>query len=600
MINCKCLNSQINLIRKEFYLSENKEYQNFLDPSVRQPVEYLDSSKMFKKDLYGGQVNTHFDLLQQRNQGIPLFCNEYQIPNAEIKRLIDNIEADKTAETHLLEILPYLSVQLLPTILMYCYQRGKSLTRPVLSLIETLCLKNEHHLNFDNLIILNFVTHFVKPYGISLSTKAHYRNAVLKQELAFSLEDYQKVLFSLRRDKKLATRYNLLLNCIKRGEEFGLDKDAIKVVDLLYAFAVSKPNKIKPEEYVYFKKHNENIIENFSNILCQQALTFDLDYSVRLAYSLYLLKIDETDLFINRVERNFYRNAASAKTYHVSEIFRALRFINDNKGGGSDKFFNFMEKIVLDRLKEFEFHEVCSIAAAYSERKSGTKEFIEKLEDYFMANIEKAATFADASCLGGFLLYNQSENVALWKGFIGIFEKLDYKLPVIYYKNIKRCLYYLEAIRPDLELFYLRDSVFYAEQLFNYFKKENEFDEEKRNQIVFNNLTERIHLKPIPYVVIENVAIVHFAFPHKKLSLNVYYEKDYVNKSAPLRLKPEIEIEKKILEAKGWLVLAMSWDEYLKIGDQDARDEFVWNWYKTSEKVQEEKGIAAAVPKYFV
>jgi len=184
-----------------------------------------------------------------------------------------------------------------------------------------------------------------------------------------------------------------------------------------------------------------------------------------------------------------------------------------------------------------------------------------------------------------------SEDKQLWQQMIDNYNIIEGKLPVFYYRPFRIAMFYLEHKLPNTILDDFKDRFFGAEQYYNYVKNEELYEKDERNVHFKGILNKRLVIFPVPYVVYENMFMIHYTVEHRKIGFNLFFEKDYVWKSNPVRITKLAEIHSKMMRLDGWELLDISWDKYVSLGKQEARDKYIEDWYNQATEIQKEKGI---------
>ena len=96
----------------------------------------------------------------------------------------------------------------------------------------------------------------------------------------------------------------------------------------------------------------------------------------RLTTSLYLMRSDSVDTFINRIERNLIKtkgtNPNRIDAWVLHTVIQGFSKMKENKMCGSDKFFDEMKSLVIRDIENFKFsfQQLTDIIYAYSIRGS--------------------------------------------------------------------------------------------------------------------------------------------------------------------------------------------------------------------------------------
>jgi hypothetical protein len=79
------------------------------------------------------------------------------------------------------------------------------------------------------------------------------------------------------------------------------------------------------------------------------------------------------------------------------------------------------------------------------------------------------------------------------------------------------------------------------------------------------------------------------------MGINLILDDQLVPKTK--RTNKKYSVHKNILKHDNWEILEITWQDYFKLGDQDARDKFIHNWWYETSLLQEKKGLFRINPK---
>ncbi len=276
-----------------------------------------------------------------------------------------------------------------------------------------------------------------------------------------------------------------------------------------------------------------------------------------------------------------------------------------NKMSGSDNFFNAFEDLIIEYAESNKFspEEFSDIIFAYSVRGN----LSDKLKVYFISYIEKSVSklnsYHTMHNLFYFFMFTDYINIPVIKNIITNYEAISDKLPLVYYRAFKLFDYYLTSWSGAEETLplavRLREKFYYAEQLYDFVKYERTYGESDEIAIMNDIFKTRLMKEPITCIVKNNLFINHFSFPQYKIGINIWNERHYVPRTnGNIRLNELCLLHSKFLKMKSWDILDIIWDEFLNVGDQLKKDEFLHNWYENAKISQHKKGICNIKPKY--
>jgi len=272
---------------------------------------------------------------------------------------------------------------------------------------------------------------------------------------------------------------------------------------------------------------------------------------------------------------------------------------------GSDKFFSDIEDIVIEftNKNQFSLEEFTDIAYAYSIRGSLSEKMKKFFNGYIEKNQNKFITYHTLHNLFYYFMFTDYINVKLFEKLIDTYLKIDSKLPVVYYRAFKLFDFYMancsEKEALILLCYSLRDKFYYAEQLYDYVKYERVYENSAEIQTFKDILTLRLIKDPITCLVKNNLIIVHFCFPEFKIGINLWNEKHLVpNVKDKMRINEHHLLHSKLLRMKNWEILDLNWEEFVKMGDQLKKDEYIHNWFENAKISQHKKGVCNITPKY--
>lgn len=297
------------------------------------------------------------------------------------------------------------------------------------------------------------------------------------------------------------------------------------------------------------------------------------------------------------------KDQVDAHSLHA--VIRSFSKMKYNKMVGSDNFFAALEDTVIELSNKGKFsaEEFSDLTFAYSVRGN----LSEKMKTFFNSYIEKHAdsfkSYHTMHNLFYYFMFVDYINIPIIEKMVTNYEKIDAKLPLMYYRSFKLFDYYLANWAQSDETIHfavrLREKFYYAEQLYDFVKYERVYGESDEVKIMHDILKVRLLKEPITCLVKNNLLITHFSFPQYKIGINIWSERDYVPKTnGKIRINEQCLLHSKLLRMKQYEILDLTWDEFLNIGDQLKKDEFLHNWYENAKISQHKKGVCNIKPKF--
>ena len=277
--------------------------------------------------------------------------------------------------------------------------------------------------------------------------------------------------------------------------------------------------------------------------------------------------------------------------------------MKDNIVCGSDKFFHEIEPYILKNLNKFSHDDFLNIVYSYYLRGQTSKEFEEAVLQKIKNDIPEYNTYGMLFTLTYYLLFTESTDKVLWQTMMDNFNKIKGgKVPITFYRPFKIALFYLNHkysnFREEFNFFDFQDKFYGAEQYYNYVKNEKYYESDHRNFHFKSMLNVRHTIFPIPYIVYENMFIVHFPVEHKKIGFNLFFERDTVSKSHPIRINKLAQLHSRMMKLLDWEILDITWEKYISIGNQEARDKYIQTWFDEACEKQKSIGVIKPLKKY--
>lgn len=272
---------------------------------------------------------------------------------------------------------------------------------------------------------------------------------------------------------------------------------------------------------------------------------------------------------------------------------------------GSDNFFIALEDTVIEMTNKgsFSTEEFSDIAFAYSIRGNTS----DKMKAFFNSFIEKNAqnfkTYHSMHNIFYYFMFVDYINIPVLEKIVSNYENITSKLPLVYYRPFRLFDYYLSncpvADKTTIFGVRLREKFYYAEQLYDFIKYERVYGESEEVRILHDIFKVRLMKEPITCLVKNNLLIMHLNFPQYKIGVNVWGERDYVPKTnGKIRINEQRLLHSKLLKMKKWDILDITWEDFINLGDQLKKDEFLHNWYENAKISQHKKGICNIKPKF--
>ena len=365
---------------------------------------------------------------------------------------------------------------------------------------------------------------------------------------------------------------------------------------IFYSWASNKPAQYTIDTYYPHRDLVEKFIDTYEDDLNNNILKMSPEDVFRLCTSLYLLKSDNVDPFINRLERNILKNKENLDPFVLWSILKSFSKMKDNKMAGSDKLFNELEPHIMSNLNIFNLDQFSDILYSYSIRGSGSENLYNVFNKHLLENIHKFKNFRSMHNIIWYLLFTENKEEFVWESVIKTCDKIEGKLPILYYQPFKLASYYLEYLFPHLNLFLFKDRFYDSEQIYDYVKYERLFEKYYEYLTFKAHLNSRHLIFPLTNFVINNSLMINYCFEPRKMGINLILDNQLVPKTN--RPNKKYSVHKNILKHDNWEILEITWQDYFNLGDQNARDKFIHNWFYETSLKQEKKGVFRINPKY--
>lgn len=272
---------------------------------------------------------------------------------------------------------------------------------------------------------------------------------------------------------------------------------------------------------------------------------------------------------------------------------------------GSDKLFSDLEQLIIEYTENNKFspEEFSDIVFAYSVRGNISEKMKTFFNSYIETNSRIFKTYHTMHNLFYYFMFIDYINLEVVRNLVESFEKISTRLPLTYYRPFKLFDFYLsncEISEISVEYGYrMRQKFYYAEQLYDYVKYENVYGNTDEIKIFTDILKFRLLKEPIKCLVKDNLLIMHYSFPQYKIAINLWNDRCLVPKTnGNKRVNQMHLLNAKLLRMRKWEILDLVWDDYLNLGDQIKKDEFIHNWFENAKISQHKKGITNIKPKF--
>lgn len=634
--------------RRSFYDNAQPKFRHMFVPSWRYKVEPFNSTHVFKWGYIEGDRKAHNETLFKRNSYVPGFSPPFNLNHPEVEKIIsqlselqkknnfeynspefqkivnDPYKKPENSENEGIKIytqiidnfynlIPSFPYKQIPNLLMRLFYDLSLNSKKLWISFEQEILNNLHHYTINEICQINYISSVTSPKYTSDNFRLLLAQTVIRQLEGnnMSLEELHAVALGFRYTKKRYIYDKIAENLIRRKHNFIEEGVSSKNSDtpsnlakIFYSWSVNKPKNDTTLTYYPQKELTENLIQTYEDALINNIIKMTPEDLSRLATSLYLMKTDSVDPFINRIERNLLKLKSTSPekidSFSLHSILRAFSKMKENKMVGSDKFFDEMESIVINHIDNFNlsFQQMTDILYAYSVRGSGSQKLYDLFNRKINEDIEKANSYHCLHNIAWHYLFTENKNLEQWSALFKQFNKIPERLPVYYYRPFKISAYFLDHAFSEHDIVskigdenYIdfKDRFYDPEQIYDYVKYEKLFDKYPEYSSFKAILNGRLIIFPVSHLVLENMFMVHNSWEHKKMGINVWLERDLVPKTN--RLNKHCLVHSNMLKLAGWEILDVNWVDFMDLGGQVERDKFIHNWYHSTCKKQEEKGI---------
>jgi hypothetical protein len=633
--------------RRIFYDNAHPKFRHMFVPSWRYKIEPFNSIHIFRWSLKDGTEKSHYEEKFKRNSYVEGFSPPFILNSPEIEELIQkfknlatkyNFEFNKpefqksvndiynppeksenegireyaALVDQFVNMVPQIHFKIFPNLFMRLFYEINLNSKPLWITLEQEILNNLHHYNVTEISQINYIVTLFSPKF----TTGNFR-VIIAEEVynrlsnnTLNLDELNSIALGFRYTKKRIIFDTIAENMIKRKQELLVsDRKTLPRIlsEIMYSYAANRPKTDGTYTYYPQKELKENFLSTYEKELNDNILKMNAEEVSRVATALYLLKTDDVDPFINRIERNLIKmkNTSPEKidAWSLHAVIRAFSKMKENKMCGSDKFFDEMEPIIEKHIENFKlsFGELSDIIYAYSIRGSGSEKFWKILNQKINENLEQANTYQILHNIFWHFLFIENKNLEQWRVVLKKFNEIEGRPPIYYYRPFKIAGYFLQNAFPedklanalgDENLVDFFDRFYDPEQVYDYVKYENLFFKHSEYSNFRDMLNARLFLFPVPFMVLENTFIIHMCWENRKIGINIWLERHLVPKTnGPRRVNKQHLVHSKMLKYQGWEILDLTWDDFMNISGQIERDKFLHNWVLSTSKEQEKKGV---------
>jgi hypothetical protein len=640
--------------RRTFYDMAEESKRHLFVPSYRYKVEPFNSIHTFRWDAINGNLKDHNETIFKRNNFVKGFIPPFELNNNQVEQIFKELQSIK--ETHkiefnssefhkiitdiynspyesnkegvksymnsidsFLDLIPNLNHKIFPAFIMKSYFELSLNDKRLWIAMEQEILNNLHHYTNIELCQINYIANLNCPKYTSLHFRQLLKDTIYKQleSNTLSMDELFTISFAFRNQKNFNFYDKVSENFVKRKEEFFKTKDTTSQIPsnlskMFYSWASHKPKQFNHSNYYIQKENIEKFVETFEDDLNESIPKMSQEDIFRLSTSLYLLRTENVDPFINRIERNLLKiknsNPESVDPFALHGVLRSFSKMKAGKMSGSDKFYDEMEQIVLYHLENYKysFQQFSDILYAYSVRASGSEKLYKVFDKKLNEDIEKANNYHTLHNIVWHLLFTENKNVDLWRNLMQRYNSLEGRLPIYYYRPFKIAAFFMENAFTESELdklnrqelFDFKDRFYDPEQIYDYVKYEKTQFKNQEYGNFKGMLNGRLMIFPLAHATYENMFIVHNCWEHQKMGINLWIDRDKIPKTNPVRINRQCYLHSKMLKLQGWEILDVIWEDFLNLGNQAVRDKFLHDWYYSTYEKQASKGIAKMDPKF--
>jgi hypothetical protein len=621
-----------NYTGRPFYQQSDPEHKHIYEQSYREKPEPLNTIPLFKFSYINNNRDDHNEIIFKKNAFVPGFNRPFNLGFQELENTLkafktirdkDNIDFN-SKDFHMiiddnyndpnkskidyvreymkvvqrvLDLLPQINHKNLPNLLMTLFFDYGVNDKRLWVAIEQEIMNKLHHYDIIDLSKIYYISYMSSPKFSTINFRQQIYQKVYGELNNCSLEELYAVCLGFRMCKEKNIYKRIAEIFIEKRMLFARDQPS-NISKIFYSYASNKPTNYTIDTFYPHKDLVEKFIKSYEHDLLDNILKMDQNDVSRLCTSLYLLKSDHVDLFINRVERNLLKLKENIDPFVLWTVLKSFSKMKESKMVGSDRFFDELEPVVISFIEtdKYNMDQFSDILYSYSIRGSGSEKLNKLFDTKVNNDMDKVSNYRTMYNVLWYLLFTENKNEQTWLKLLDKYNQIEGKLPLVYYRPFKLAAYYLKYLFPHINTFEFTDKFYYAEQLYDYVKYEKLFFNHYEYLTFKTHLNTRHYIYPLCNFVIHNAMMLNFCFEPRKMGINLILDHQLVPKTT--RPNKMHCVHKTILQHDNWEILELTWHDYFKIGDQDQRDKFIHNWFYETSIKQEKKGIFKMNPKY--
>lgn len=539
--------------RKNSYLTEFQEPFEIHDDRVTSLLSAIDKRQT---ELLGLNIQDIHD---------PDFiAAEAQKSDAQLVELL----------TQLRDVIPKTNYRLFPEIALYLGSklRYKDDFAGVWDAIEAELFKVLHNMSTIELAKLRYGMAGTFPKAGSPRLHKALADLILEDLPTVGASELMHIYhaFRLMRTDKVHTK--VLNQLLLRGMVLVKDQPDL-LANIVYTYANCRIKKHQrrvlrdPKEE---KIEANKILDYFFPELEVAIPNMSTDALVRLTLTLMLARTKQYNDLINKIDRQVRKRAGELDAFQTANFIYAFSKMNDGSMAGKPEFYKELEKNVAKFQKDFNDLEMSRIFYAYTSRGVLSKDLKDKI---FLPWVQKNMdifNYAELANVAYGLMFTESTDKELWRRFARNVSTQKHRCPLVLYAPLKIARHYMSMLFPQWELEHYEDTCFEAERYLNVSRKADEYERDEYyvvTRIIKFDL-ENVDMKV--WVEWENMFIVEYALTDHKFGIVI--KKDVDCLPGTNEPKPFYNLKKKILEAAGWSLLEIDWQQFLTLGEQKRID----------------------------
>jgi len=357
------------------------------------------------------------------------------------------------------------------------------------------------------------------------------------------------------------------------------------LANLLYYFATTRLKHWSNLEDVNRQEIHEFLIYYEQHILDVIPLVKQADL-VKIFEGMNSLKSPAFPNIYHEIEKQIVKHKDKFSSDEIADILYLSGHSADNRLFGSDKTFALLEPIFLANAPKMNHLQISRAAYTFAARKHVSPKLYEYIDKRLMEDTSKMS-YDSLQWVAYYLLILEHKNEDLWKSFIQRTINIPKPLPIIYYNPFKLCMFYLLHAKPQWEIDFFNQKLWWAERLKVAGVKENVFFDHEEYQN-FLRILSTFKLEQTVFYTFENTFQVHYAYPEMKIGIMLYLDKDMV--PGTMRINESRLIPSKVLKLQGWEILDISYTQFIEMG-RDNAIKYLKEWLTLASDIQVEKGI---------